>query len=89
LPLLSKTEGQSSNQAVAAISGFQQQGAAAGTPLALIELRYYMLAKNSREPHKQSCAIFRSLFCARKHCLDNMFVAEEAFAVFKYMNYLG
>jgi hypothetical protein len=38
LLLLSKTGGQSSHQAVAAISGFQQQGAAAGTPLALIEL---------------------------------------------------
>ena len=23
----------------------------------------------------------RSLFCCRKHCLDNMFVAEEAFVV--------
>src|ERR1035438_7040702 len=29
---------------------------------------------------------FRSLFCCRKHCLDNMFVTEEAFVVFKYMN---
>jgi hypothetical protein len=25
----------------------------------------------------------------RKHCLDNMFVTEEAFVVFKYMNYAG
>jgi len=24
-----------------------------------------------------------------KHCLDNMFVTEEAFVVFKYMNYVG
>src|ERR1017187_6878695 len=29
---------------------------------------------------------FRSLFCCRKHCLVNMFVTEEAFVVFKYMN---
>jgi len=25
----------------------------------------------------------------RKHCLDNMFVTEEAFVVFKYMNNAG
>jgi len=24
-----------------------------------------------------------------KHCLDNMFVTEEAFVVFKYMNNAG
>src|ERR1700730_12020664 len=29
---------------------------------------------------------FRGLFCCCKHCLDNMFVTEEAFVVFKYMN---
>src|SRR6266478_6404782 len=29
------------------------------------------------------------LFCCRKHCLDNMFVTEEAFVVFKYMNNAG
>jgi len=32
---------------------------------------------------------FRSLFCYRKHCLDNMFVAEEASFVFRYVNNAG
>jgi hypothetical protein len=32
---------------------------------------------------------FRGLFCCCKHCLVNMFVTEEAFLVFKYMNYAG
>src|SRR6266481_2064682 len=32
---------------------------------------------------------FRSLFCCCKHCLVNMFVTEEAFVVFKYMNNAG
>jgi hypothetical protein len=64
LPLLSTTGGQSSHQAVVAISGFQEPGAAVGTPLALIELGYYRLAKNSREQQTLCCAIFRSLFWA-------------------------
>src|SRR6266404_6383478 len=32
---------------------------------------------------------FRSLVCCLKHCLNNMFVADEAFVVFKYVNNAG
>jgi hypothetical protein len=49
LPLLSKAGGQSNHQPIVPIGGLQQQGSAVGTPLSLIELGYYRLAKNSWE----------------------------------------
>jgi hypothetical protein len=35
------------------------------------------------------CQTREGLSCSYKHCLDNMFVAEEAFRVFKIMNNAG
>jgi hypothetical protein len=71
------------------ISGLQQQGSAVGTPLALIELGHDRLAKNSWEQQTLCCAIVRhseASFVAANTVSDNMFVTEEAFVVFKYMN---
>src|SRR5713101_1752206 len=59
LPLVSKARGQSSHQSIMSIGGFQQQSSTVGTPLSLIELGHYRLAKNSWEQQTLCCAIFR------------------------------
>src|SRR6266403_4383827 len=59
LPLVSQARGQSSHQSIMSIGGLQQQSSTVGTPLALIELGHYRLAKNSWEQQTLCCAIFR------------------------------
>src|SRR6266404_2917495 len=59
LPLVSKARGQSSHQSIMSIGGFQQQSSTVGTPLSLIELGHYRLAKKSWEQQTLCCAIFR------------------------------
>jgi hypothetical protein len=57
LPIISQAGTQSSHQPIVSISGLQQQSPAVGTPLALIELGYDRLAKNSWEQQTLCCAI--------------------------------
>src|ERR1035437_7475143 len=59
LPLVSQARGQSSHQSIMSIGGLQQQSSTIGTPLSLIELGHYRLAKNSWEQQTLCCAIFR------------------------------
>jgi hypothetical protein len=59
LPLVSQARGQSSHQSIMSIGGLQQQSSTVGTPLSLIELGHYRLAKNSWEQQTLCCAIFR------------------------------
>jgi hypothetical protein len=49
LPLVSQAGGQSGHQVIVPLDGLQQQSSAVGTPLSLIKLGYYRLAKNSWE----------------------------------------
>jgi nitronate monooxygenase len=82
LPLVPQTSGQSFDQPVAAVGSLQQDRAAIGTAICLIELQHNGLRKNLGEQQTLCCAIFEhagSLSCCFKHCLDNMFVAQKAF----------
>ena len=45
--------------------------------------------QDKRDVYKRQCQTREGLSCSYKHCLDNMFVAEEAFRVFKIMNNAG
>jgi hypothetical protein len=91
LPLVSQASSQTADQSVAPVSRLQQQGSAIGAALPLIELQYSGLGKNLRE---------QQTFCrgkvdhaeasfVSKHCLDNMFLAQEAFAFSTFKNYVG
>jgi hypothetical protein len=89
LPLVSQAGGQSGHQVIVPIGGLQQQSSAIGTPLSLIKLGYDRLAKHSWEQQTLCCAIFRhseASFVAANIVLTTLFVTEEAFVVFKYMN---
>jgi hypothetical protein len=57
LPLVSKARGQPIHQSITAISRLQQQSSTVGTPLSLIELGHYRLAKTFWEQQTLCCAI--------------------------------
>ena len=80
------------DQSVAAVSRLQQDGSAIGTAIPLIELQHGRLGENLGEQQTLCRAIFKhagGLVCCFKHCLDNMFVAQQASRVFNFMNYPG
>ena len=58
LPLVAQTSGQSIDQSVAAVSSLQQDGAAIGTAILLIELQHGRLVENLGEQQTLCRAIF-------------------------------
>jgi hypothetical protein len=79
-------------QSIVPIRGFQQHSPAVGTALSLIKLGYDRLAKNPWEQQTLCCAIVRheeASARASKLRLVNVFVAQEASFVFKFVNYSG
>ena len=91
LPLVFEAPSHAADQSVAALGGLQQDRSAMGGALPLIELQHRWLGENLREQQtlcrgKVDHAIAS---CCLKHCLNNMFVAQEAFAFSTFANYPG
>jgi len=84
LPLISQTLGQSLDQSVAAVSSLQQDGSAIELP-SVDRTAPRRAWQNLREQQTLCRAIVKhagGLVCCFKHCLDNMFVAQQASCAF-------
>ncbi len=84
LPLIGQAGGHPFRQPITPVRRFQQKGASVGTALPLIELDHDWLGKKIGKQQTLCCGMFsqaKASVVAFKHCIDNMFVAQEAFRV--------